>query len=68
MRWNNMDEVNCNTAKIYFFSDDFIAVAIEVASSYNMYIYLAAMTGTAIKTSNIYYIVNRFNFNQLVKQ
>ena len=63
-----MDEVNCNTAKIHFFSDDFIAVAIEVASSYNMYIYLADMTGTAIKTSNIYYIVNRFNFNQLVKQ
>ena len=49
-----MDEVNCNTAKIHFFSDDFIAVAIEVASSYNMYIYLADMTGTAIKTSNIY--------------
>lgn len=63
-----MDEVNCNTAKIHFFSDDFIAVAIEVAWSYNMYIYLADMTGTAIKTSNIYYIVNRFNFNQLVKQ
>lgn len=63
-----MDEVNCNTAKIHSFSDDFIAVAIEVASSYNMYIYLADMTGTAIKTSNICYIVNRFNFNQLVKQ
>ena len=46
-----MDEVNCNTAKIYFFSDDFIAVAIEVAWSYNMYIYLADMTGTAIRTS-----------------
>ena len=59
-----MDEVNCNTAKIHFFSDDFIAVAIEVAWSYNMYIYLAAMTEPAIKTSNIYYIVNRFNFNQ----
>ena len=46
-----MDEVNCNTAKIHFFSGDFIAVAIEVASSYNMYIYLATMTGTAIRTS-----------------
>ena len=46
-----MDEVNCNTAKIHFFSDDFIAVAIEVAWSYNMYIYLAIMTGTAIRTS-----------------
>ena len=49
-----MEQHGCNTAKIHFFSDDFIAVAIEVASSYNMYIYLADMTGTAIKTSNIY--------------
>ena len=63
-----MEQRGCNTAKIHFFSDDFIAVAIQVAWSYNMYIYIAAMTGTAIKTSNIYYIVNRFNFNQLVKQ
>ena len=46
-----MDEVNCNTEKIRFFSDVFIARGCHRSSSYNMFIYLATMTETAIRTS-----------------
>ena len=35
-----MDEVNCNTEKICFFSDVFIACGCHRSSSYNMYMHL----------------------------